>query len=204
MKIAVIGATGMIGSRIVAEAAARGHEVTAASRSGKPVEGVPAATALSADLADGAAVAKMAAASDVVVLAAGPSRTGGDHGQWLAALETALANVGDARVVVVGGAGALLVNGSRLVDLPGFPDVYKPEAVTMAAAYDLVAALPESVNWTMQAPAPEIGPGERTGTYVTALDAPAGDHISAEDFAVAVLDEIEKPRYVRARYGVAN
>lgn len=204
MKIAVFGATGMVGSQIAAEAARRGHDVTAVSRSGKSVTDAPTATPLSADLADGAAVADIAKAHDVVVLSAGPSRTGGDHQQWLSDLNTALASVGTTRVFMVGGAGALMVGEQRLVDLPGFPEAYKPEALTMAAAYENALALPESVNWTMQAPAPEIAPGERTGKYTVADNTPAGETISTQDFAVAALDEIEIPRHVRARYAVAN
>jgi len=204
MKIAVFGATGMVGSQIAAEAVRRGHDVTAVSRSGNPVADAPTATPVAADLANGASVADIAKAHDVVVLSAGPSRTGGDHQQWLAEFSNALANVGDARVFIVGGAGALLVDGQRLVDLPGFPDAYKPEALTMAAAYENVLTLPESLNWTMQAPAPEIAPGQRTGQYKVADNTPAGDKISTQDFAVAALDELETPQHVRARYAVAN
>jgi len=204
MKIAVFGATGMVGSQIAAEASRRGHDVTAISRSGNAVADAPEATPLAANLADAATVAGIAAAHDVVVFSAGPSRTGGDHQQWLGELNQALANVGGTRVFVVGGAGALLVGGQRLMDLPGFPDAYKPEALTMAAAYENILTLPESVNWTMQAPAPEIAPGERTGKYIIADNTPAGDKISTQDYAVAALDEIETPRHVRARYTVAN
>ncbi|MGO4384393.1 NAD(P)-dependent oxidoreductase [Specibacter sp. RAF43] len=204
MKIAVFGATGMIGSQVAAEAVSRGHEVTAVSRSGRTVAEAPAALAVAADLADGASVASLAASHDAVVLATGPSRTGGDHRVWLAALDAALANVGDTRTLVVGGAGALMVGDQRLVDLPGFPDAYKPEALTLAAAYDALLELPESVNWAMQAPAPAIAPGERTGVYVLGGNSPAGDTISTQDFAVALLDELETPRHIRARYSVAN
>lgn len=204
MKIAVFGATGMIGSQIVAEALSRGHVVTAVSRSGRQVPGTPQAKAVAADLADGAAVASLAKSHDAVVLATGPSRTGGDHQTWLDALATALANMGTTRTLVVGGAGALMVGGKRLVDLPDFPEAYKPEALTLAAAYDAIVRLPESVNWTVQAPAPEIAPGERTGKYVLGGNSPAGEKISTQDFAVAVLDELETPRHVRERYNVAN
>ncbi|WP_104090770.1 NAD(P)-dependent oxidoreductase [Arthrobacter sp. GMC3] len=201
MKIAIFGATGMIGSQIAAEALSRGHQVTAISRSGKTV---PGATALAAELADAAAVASAANSHDAVVLATGPSRTGEDHQPWLDAMATALANVGATRTLVVGGAGALMIDGQRLVDLPGFPEAYKPEALTLAAAYDAITALPESVNWTVQAPAPQIAPGTRTGTYKVGANSPAGDTISTQDFAVAIIDELETPRHIRARYSVAN
>ena len=204
MKIAVFGATGMLGSEITAEALRRGHDVTAISRHAAHIPGESAAAVLAADLADSDAVAKIAAGHDVVVLAAGPSRTGGDHQQWLDAMSSALNAIGSTRVLIAGGAGALVVNGKRLMDTPDFPPAYLPEAKTMAALYDLVKDAPESLDWTMQAPAPEIGPGERTGKYRTADDSPAGGHISSQDFAVAVLDEIERPAHRRARYTVAN
>lgn len=203
MKIAVFGATGMVGSQIVSEATARGHVVTAISRSGNAVEGVTA-TPLSAKLGDAAAVNAQAQANDAVVIAVGPSRTGGDHQEWLDDLDLALNNVGSTRTLVVGGAGTLTVDGTRLLDLPDFPDAYRPEATLAAAALEAIKSLPESVNWTVLAPAPEIGPGVRTGSYVAGLDSPVGNHISSQDFAVAAIDELETPKHLRQRFTVAN
>lgn len=204
MKIAIFGATGMVGSQIAAEAVRRGHEVTAISRSGGTVPGVPSAAVLAADQSDAGTVASVAKAHDAVVLATGPSRTGGDHQLWLDATATAMANVGGTRTIVVGGAGTLLVDGTRLLDLPDFPDAYRAEALTAATALEAIRALPEHVNWTVQAPAPEIAPGERTGRYVLGTDSPAGEGISTQDFAVAMLDELETPRHVRRRFTAAN
>ncbi|RAN70802.1 FMN reductase [Bacillus sp. SRB_336] len=203
MKIAIFGATGMVGSQIAAEAVRRGHEVTAISRSGGTVAGAPTAV-LAADQSDAGTVASVAKAHDAVVLATGPSRTGGDHQLWLDATATAMANVGATRTIVVGGAGTLLVDGTRLLDLPGFPDAYRAEALTAATALEGIRALPEHVNWTVQAPAPEIAPGERTGRYVLGTDSPAGERISTQDFAVAMVDELETPRHVRRRFTAAN
>jgi uncharacterized protein len=201
MKIAVFGATGMVGSQIVTEALSRGHEVTAISRSGNAVQGT---TPLGADLANAETVASVAAAHDAVVLAAGPSRTGGDHQEWLDAMTSAMASVGGTRTLVVGGAGTLTVDGVRLLDLPDFPAAYRPEALTAAIALEAIRALPAEANWTVLAPAPEIAPGERTGHYVSGGDSPAGSSISSQDFAVAALDELETPRHIRARFTVAN
>ncbi|WP_210650248.1 NAD(P)-dependent oxidoreductase [Nocardioides sp. SYSU D00065] len=193
MKIAVFGATGMVGSRIVAEATSRGHQVTGLSR------------ATGADLADADVVREAAAAHDVVVSATGPSRTGESHQPWLDAVATLLGNVGGTRVLFVGGAGSLLTaDGTRLLDTEGFPPEYRAEATSGAAALDLFRAAPESVDWTYLSPAPVIAPGERTGSYATALDTPAGDFVSAEDYAVALVDEIEEPRHRRQRFTVAS
>jgi putative NADH-flavin reductase len=193
MKIAVFGATGMVGSRIAAEAEARGHEVTALSRS------------TGADMADAATVREAAASHDVVVSATGPSRTGESHEPWLASVGTLIENAGDARVLFVGGAGSLLTpDGTRLLDSEGFPEEYKAEASSGAAALELFRAAPEAVDWTFVSPSPVIAPGERTGSYATALDSPAGDFVSAEDYAAALVDEIEEPQHHRQRFTVAS
>jgi putative NADH-flavin reductase len=193
MKIALFGATGMIGSRIAAEATGRGHEVTALSRS------------TGADMAEAAAVREAAATHDVVVSATGPSRTGDPHEPWLASVSTLIENAADARVLFVGGAGSLLTpDGTRLLDTDGFPEAYKAEATSGAAALDLFRAAPESLDWTFVSPAPVIAPGERTGSYTTALDTPAGDAISAEDYAVVLVDEIEQPQHRRQRFTAAS
>lgn len=201
MKIAVYGATGMVGTQIVNESLSRGHEVTAVSRTGSAVDGT---AARSADLADEATFAEIAETHDAVVLATGPSRTGGDHSEWLDAMNSAYGSAASTRLLIVGGAGALKVDGVRLVDSPGFPEAYKAEALTLAAAYEAAKAAPEHLDWTVLAPAPVIQPGERTGEYVTGLDSPAGSQISTQDFAVAMLDEIEKPKHRRVRFTAAN
>ncbi len=193
MKIALFGATGMVGSRIATEATDRGHEVTSLSRS------------TGGDLADADAVRRAAADHDVVVSATGPSRTGEPHGPWLDAVSTLIDHAEDARVLFVGGAGSLHTpDGTRLLDTDGFPEEYKAEAISGAAALDLFRAAPESLDWTFVSPAPVIAPGERTGSYTTALDTPAGDFISAEDYAVALVDEIEQPQHRRRRFTAAT
>ncbi|ABK05527.1 putative NADH-flavin reductase [Arthrobacter sp. PvP102] len=201
MKIAVYGATGMVGGQIVKESLRRGHDVTAISRTGAAV---PGATACRAELADVHTFTSVARDHDAVVLATVPSRTGGDHGEWLAAMKAAFGSAGTTRLLVVGGAGALEINGVRLCDSPDFPEPYRPEARSMAAAYDEIRSAPEALNWTMLAPAPVMQPGARSGKYVTADNSPAGRSITTQDFAVAMLDELEKPSHVRARFTVAN
>ncbi len=193
MKIALFGATGMVGTRIAAEATSRGHEVTPLSRS------------TGADMASADAVRAAADAHDVVVSATGPSRTGESHEPWLASVATLINHVGPTRVVFVGGAGSLLTpDGTRLLDTDGFPEEYKAEAVSGAAALELFRAAPESVDWTFLSPSPVIAPGERTGQVLTSLDTPAGDFVSAEDYAVALVDELEQPQHRRQRFTAAT
>jgi putative NADH-flavin reductase len=201
MRILLYGATGMVGSRIAAEAVSRGHELTAASRSGTEVDGAESSPA--ADFMDFATYSELVVDHDVVVLAVPPDRSGGSHEPFLAAHRHIARSMSPARVVVVGGAGASLVDGVRLLDAPGFPDQLKPEASAMAAVYDAYAAA-EFLDWTMPVPAPVIEPGARTGTYRLDGDSPAGEHVSAEDFAVAVLDEIEEHDHTNRRFTVAD
>lgn len=197
MRIAVYGATGMVGSRIATEAVERGHEVMGFSRSGG--EGVTVG-----DFGETAAFIQVALHNDVVVIAVPPDRTGGPHEPVLEAFEGVIASGTTSRVIAVLGAGSLEVDGVRLSDTEGFPESYKPEAVTMGKVLDLFRSAPESLSWTAVSPSPGIAPGERTGAHRVGGDSPVGDFVSAEDLAAAVVDEIENPHYRRARFTVAS
>lgn len=195
MKIAVYGASGAIGSAIVSEARNRGHLVTGISRRGSDLTG----DALDAQLSK-----QVAADHDVVVSAVGPSRTEDDGARFPDTIANLAATLGDARLVVVGGAGSLTVDGVRLVDTPEFPEVYRAEALKGAASLAVLRAVDDSVDWTYLSPAPVIAPGERTGSYVVGTDSPVGAAISIEDYAVALVDEIEEPKHRRQRFTVAS
>ena len=112
-------------------------------------------------------------------------------------------------LLVVGGAGTLEVApGVRLMDAPGFPDAYRAEAQEGADSLAVLRAEGRGVDWTFMSPAAEIHPGERTGRYRTTGDeflADAGGRstITYEDYAVALLDELERPRHAGRRFGVA-
>jgi putative NADH-flavin reductase len=205
MKIAVIGGTGMVGSRIVVEAAARGHQVISVSRKGDLPQSSNIAV-LKVDVADLAAMRELAAENDVVVSAVGPSREpGGDPSTFATTLVDLATAVSNARLIVVGGAGSLLAApGVRLVDTPEFPDAYKAEGLAGAASLEALKALPDAGEWSYLSPPPMIAPGERTGRYVVADDVPAGESISVEDYAVALVDEIERPAHTGRRFTVAN
>lgn len=196
MKIAVYGATGAIGSAIVSEATTRGHDVTRISRRG--------GGDLAGDALDPAFAADVAAGHDVIVSAIGPSRTEDDGTRFADSIANLVSTVGQRRLVVVGGAGSLTVDGVRLVDTPQFPEIYKAEALKGADSLAVLRAATESVDWTYLSPAPVILPGERTGSYSVELETPAGDQISIEDYAFALVDEIEVPAHRRKRFTVAN
>ena len=201
-KIAVYGATGMIGSRVAAEALQRGHAVTGVTRSGGDLPG--SVEVVKGSAGDAELTARIAAENDVVISAIGPSRTGGDRREYLADLANLVKTLGGKRILVIGGAGSLLVGEQRLVDSPDFPDIYKAEALIAAEALEYFRGLGDEVEWTFISPAPVIAPGERTGVFKLGTDSPAGDSVSAEDFAVALIDEIEKPAHRGRRFTLAN
>ncbi|WP_371516373.1 NAD(P)-dependent oxidoreductase [Kitasatospora sp. NBC_01300] len=208
-RIAVIGANGTIGSAVVAEAAARGHEVTAVVRDPDHYRG-EAAFVERADVLDPAQVARVAAGQDVLVSAVG----GGDGPGHLALIGPAarslvegLRSLGDAapRLIAVGGAGSLETAPGVLVwDTPGLPEPVLEIMHAHGAALDFYRAVSD-VRWTVLSPAAEIGPGERTGRYRTGLeqlltDAAGRSRISVPDYAVVLVDEVEQPEHIGERF----
>ncbi|WP_237200943.1 NAD(P)-dependent oxidoreductase [Rothia nasimurium] len=193
MNISVIGAAGMVGSAIVAEAQERGHKVTGYTRSGS-------AGTQALDLANTEALVEVINSSDATVISVA-SR--GDYSAAIAAHRALIAAAPTGRFLVVGGAGALNAGEGLLLESPDFPADYLPEAKTFAEILgDYRAA--SGLNWTMLAPSPMIAPGVRTGDYRTELDVPAGMFVSTQDFAVAALDEIENPAHAGTRFTVAS
>jgi putative NADH-flavin reductase len=214
MKIVLFGATGHVGQRIVAEALSRGHEVVGVvrdpSRAQSPDPRVPL---VQGDATDAASVAAAARGADAVVSSVSPRP--GTTGQAPLLVDVARALVagvreaGVKRLVVVGGAGSLEVApGVALLDTPGFPDAYKAEAEEGRASLNVYRDEAEGLDWTFLSPAIVIQPGERTGRYRTTGDALLTDEsgnslISYEDYAVALLDELENAKHVGRRFGVA-
>ena len=206
MKLIVYGANGRQGSRLVSEALARGHDVTAAVHDRAHAGNVdPRAPVVVADASDPASIAAVAAGHDAALLAT----RGPGHADVARAMLSGLSQAGVHRLVVVGGAGSLEVaSGARLVDTPDFHEEWKPEALGQAEALDVYRTADTDVDWTYVSPGAMLAPGERTGRYRTAGDQLlAGDdgrsEISMEDFAVALLDEAEQGRHVRQRFTAA-
>ena len=210
LNIALFGATGMIGSRIAAEAARRGHQVTALARDPKRVPAdVANLTAVKADLLDAASVAAAVRGHDVVASAYAPPQD--DAAIVVKATHSLVEGVraaGLKRLVVVGGAGSLEVApGKQLVDTEGFPEIYKPVALAHRDALTFYRTQ-NDLDWTFFAPAAMIAPGERTGVFRTGADtlladASGNSRISAEDYAVAFVDELEQGRFIHKAATVA-
>lgn len=200
MKIFLIGASGMVGSRILAEAAARGHQVVAAARKPEEIAEGKGVTRVKVDVTDPALMAQHAGAADVIVAAVSPRNGGDPVAEAKANVTAVMAAATGKRLVMVGGAGSLnLPDGSAVLD--HVPDLYKAEATGMRGAFGMLKA--SALDWTYFAPAGQIAPGERTGKFRLGKDvlisaADGTSTISAEDYAVAMLDELERPAHRRS------
>lgn len=200
-KLALIGATGNVGSKILAEALNRDHEVTGIVRNPDKLAPHPKLTARHGDVFDVAGLAGLLAGHDAVISAV--HFTASDPKLLLQAVHQS----GVKRYLVVGGAGSLEVApGGALVDTPEFPAAHKQEAT---AGRDFLALLRDeaALDWTFLSPSALIAPGERTGTFRLGRDqllvgADGHSRISQEDYAVAMIDEVEKPAHIRQRFTV--
>jgi uncharacterized protein len=212
MKIVVFGASGAIGRAITAELLARGHTVTAATRSGAPIEGL-VVQVVTGDASDPRSVARLAAGRDAVVSATGPRRGAEDPEDSLLGTARGLAEglrrAGVRRLVVVGGAGSLEVaSGQRLLDTSEFPPAWKPTALAHARTLEEVYREIDDLDWTYVSPPGVIGPGDRTGEFRVGGDQLlVGDdgqsRISIPDYAIALVDELEDGEAFRRRITVA-
>ena len=210
-KIMLIGSSGMIGQRILHEALDRGHHVTCLVRDTSGTgEHRAELDYHTGDIFKPETVAAAAVERDVVVSAYGAGK--GDANLVVKAAHSlieALTRVEPIRLIVVSGAGSLEVKpGVQLLDMPDFPAAWKPVAVAHAEALKVFreAGFAE-FDWTAVSPSKIIEPGKRTGKYRTAtdqliVDAKGESRISDEDFAVAVVDEIENPKFAMKRFTV--
>jgi uncharacterized protein len=199
MKIALIGASGNAGSRIARELSSRAHQVTAIARNAAKIAVLPGITPVSADIADTKALAGILKGHAAVISSV--HFTESDPDKLIAAVKAS----GVSRYLVVGGAGSLEVApGLLLVDSPEFPKEYLSEARAGGVFLDRLRK--SDLDWTFLSPSAYFQPGERTGKFRLGKDQllanESGSSISFEDFAVAFVDEIEKPQHSRQRFTV--
>lgn len=187
----------MVGSALVAEGRRRGHDVVTASTR-------PGAANVVADVSDTDALTQLAAGSDALIVSVPPPRDGSDHQAWIDAHDRLAQQPLPARLAMVGGAGSSLAGGARLLDSPEFASQFLAEATSAATVLERFRSAADGVDWVILSPAPVIAPGERTGSYRTGTDEMVGESVSAEDYAVALWDELEEPQHRRARFTVAN
>lgn len=200
--IALLGITGRAGSRIATELLQRGHTLTGIARNVSKATARPGLTLKAADATDANALAEILQGHDLVVSST-PFVGGIDAPTLIAAAKQA----GVKRVIVVGGAGSLEVApGVALIDTPEFPAIYKAEA-SGGRAFLQALRTERELDWIFISPSAFFEPGPRTGRFRLGgdqllVDADGKSHISMEDYAIALADEIETPRHARTRFTV--
>ncbi|UXS32069.1 NAD(P)-dependent oxidoreductase [Agrobacterium tumefaciens] len=199
-KIALIGASGNAGSRILKELSDRGHQVTAIARNPEKIASLPNVVAKKGDLFDQAGLSELLKGHDAVISSV--HFTASDPATLIEAVRAS----GVQRYLVVGGAGSLeIAPGQRVVDLPDFPAAYKAEATKGAEFLDILKQ-EKQLDWTFLSPSAEFVPGERTGKFRLGKDSllsnDEGSRISFEDYAIALVDEVEKPQHSRQRFTI--
>ena len=207
MKVALYGSTGKAGSRILKELVSRGHRVTAIARNPAKLEGVAGITTKKDDLSDVNRTAEAIRGVDAVISAYAPPQDNTDEIVEVTQRQVeAVKRAGNPRLLVVGGAGGLNVApGVTLLDSGYLPDAYKPIATSHVRAFNVLKT--SDIDWTYLAPAAYFEPGERTGKFRLGNDELIANEkqesrISMEDYAIALVNELEKPEHRKQRFSV--
>lgn len=210
MNIALIGATGFIGSGLRKELLSRGHRVTALVTHPEKLSPHANLTAIKIDVLDNVALGKQLKGHDAVISAFSGHAQGDIYEYYVRGIRSIIAAAKAAnvpRLLVVGGAGSLEVSpGVQGVDTPNFPEQWKQSALGAREALRLLRN-ENDLNWTMLSPSALIAPGQRTGKFRLGGDqllvnADGKSEISIEDYAVAMIDELEKQAHPRSRFTV--
>ncbi|MEN4760226.1 NAD(P)H-binding protein [Chryseobacterium sp. C39-AII1] len=213
-KVAVIGATGFVGTQVVNELVNRGYQVEAIVRDASKVQQNEKITAKSVDVNNVSELADALKGNDAVISSFNAGWTNPnlyeDFLNGSVNIEKAVEESGVKRFITVGGAGSLFIDGNQLVDGPDFPAEIKPGAT---AARDYLNKIKENtvLDWTFFSPAIEMHQGTagvRTGKYRTALENPVFNEegrsvLSVEDVAVVLVDELEQNNHIRERFTAA-
>lgn len=201
MRVALIGASGKAGSRILSELLRRGHHVTAIARNADNLPAQPGVATKRGDASQPETLAPLLVGHDAVISATRFTST--DPRALVAAVKRA----GVPRFLVVGGAGSLVTaSGAQVVDMPDFPAAHKPESLAGREFLSLLRGEP-ALDWTFLSPSAAFAPGARTGKFRLdrddlLVDASGASAISMEDYAIALVDELETPRHARQRFTV--
>jgi len=216
MKVAIIGASGFIGSKIAAEALRHGHKVTAIVRHTNRLPHHPNLKSVKADVLWRDKLAHILKGHDAVIASWNAVR--GVTGPWVynryvegnRAIIAAVNRAGVKRFLAVGGAASLKTpDGVELLDSPQFPAIFAPAKPAIRGVRELFYMLKKEpqLDWAFFSPAVMIVPGVRTGKYRLGTDHIVADakgvsRISVEDYAVAMVDEMEHPKFHRTRFTV--
>jgi putative NADH-flavin reductase len=211
MKIALIGATGFVGSAILKEALDRSHEVAAIVRNPDKLPPQAKLHPKKGDVYNEDEVLRLVTGHEAVISAFNPGWSNPDiYKQQVKGARSIINGVkkaGVKRLLFVGGAGSLEVKpGVQSVDLPEFPAEYKQGALATREALNLLRKEP-GLDWSFLSPSADLFPGQRTGKFRLGTDQLLADakgesRISVEDYAMAMIDEVEKPKHIRRRFTV--
>ena len=211
MKIALIGATGFVGSAILKEAVDRGHEVAAIVRNPDKLTPRAKVHPKKGDVYNEDEVVRLVTGHDAVISAFNPGWSNPDiYNQQVKGARSIINGVkkaGVKRLLFVGGAGSLEVKpGIQSVDLPEFPTEYKQGALATREALNMLRK-EVSLEWSFLSPSADLSPGKRTGKFRLGTDqlltsAQGESRISVEDYAMAMIDEAEMPKHIRRRFTV--
>jgi hypothetical protein len=206
-----LGATGFVGSALLKEALDRGHTVTAIVRYPEKLENRERLIAKAGDVYDTAVLATLLHGNEAVISAFNPGwkdpNLYEDQVRGTASIISAVKKAGINRVLWVGGAGGLEVKpGVRVIDGPDFPDWVRPGSLATIDALEQLRKEPE-LDWSFLAPSAQLPPGTRTGKFREGkdqllVDANGQSRISVQDYAVAMIDELERPAHIRQRFTV--
>ena len=213
MKIALIGATGFLGKSLRNELSNRKHEVTAISRTAQESD-KDNLKYVAADVYNVEALSEVLKGHDAVISAFNPGWTNpniyADFLKGAKAIQEAVKLSGVKRLITVGGAGSLYIDGKQLVDGPDFPADIKPGATAAREYLDIIKE-EKDLDWAFFSPAIEMHPGitnGRTGKYRLGADNPVFNEegrsiLSGEDVAVVLADEVENPKHHQVRFTAA-
>jgi len=216
MKVALIGASGFVGSALLTELINRGHQVTAIVRNPEKITTTnPSLIVKEGDVLNSSSIAPLIKDQEAVISAYNPGWTNPhiytEFLQGSKSIQEAAKNAGVKRLITVGGAGSLFVApGVKLIDSPDFPAAYKEGAQAASEYLDHIKK-ENDLDWTFVSPAIEMHPGTsgtRTGSYRKGLDNPVFNEkgrsvLSVEDLAVAIVDELEHPQHIKERFTAA-
>lgn len=212
-KVALIGASGFIGSQLVKELLSRGYQVTAIVRSADKIKNDDKnLKVVSADVFDTDKLAEVLKNNDAVISAYNPGWTNpniyDDTIKGYQSIIEAVKKAGIKRLQAVGGAGSLLIApGKTVVDSGAIPDEILPGVKALALVLKDQFLPEKELDWVFFSPAGTIEPGERTGKYRLGLDDLITDEqgnskISVQDYAKAMVDELENPKHHQQRFTI--
>lgn len=211
MNIALLGATGFVGSALLNEALDRGHTVSAIVRHPEKLEPRDRLVVKRGDVYDAALLANLIQGQDAVISAFNPGwkdpNLYDDQVRGTASIIAGIKKAGIKRVLWVGGAGGLEVQPRvRVIDSPDLPDWVRPGSLATMEALEELRKEPE-LEWSFLAPSAQLQPGTRTGKFRLGtdqllVDSNGRSRISVQDYAVAMIDELEHPKHIRQRFTV--